>query len=178
MRSTSLRPSAPHDLEAIYRGWGRKEQPVVGVSQKSAKLFCQWLSKQTGKHYRLPTSAEWQHALQSGGDEENADDTDHYWHEGNTFDDESFSNKAMPVGKSKPNELGIFDMLGNVAEWVSDQNHVVGGNFLTPQSELSGDHVEKEDQNIWNANYPQMPKSIWWYKDADYVGFRVVCEVN
>ena len=69
-------------------------------------------------------------------------------------------------------------MLGNASEWVSDQLVVRGGNFLTNAEDLAGTHAEAEDQNIWNANYPQLPKSIWWYKDANYVGFRVVCEAK
>jgi formylglycine-generating enzyme required for sulfatase activity/polyisoprenoid-binding protein YceI len=177
-RNQLLRPSAPHDLEAIYRNWGRKDQPVVGVSRKSAELYCQWLSEQTGKKYRLPTSAEWLHALELGGDAAIQDKEEVAWFEPNTLDDDGFDNRAMQVGTRQPNQLGIHDMLGNVSEWVLDEPVVRGGNFLTQTEELSGTLAETEDQNVWNATYPQLPKSIWWYKDADYVGFRVVCEAK
>ena len=177
-RNKLLRPSAPHDLNAIYRNWGRKDQPVVGVSRKSAELYCQWLSEQTGKKYRLPTSAEWLHAFKLGGEAVTSSKEDIAWFESNSLDDDGFDNRAMKVGSRQPNKLGIHDMLGNASEWVSDQPVVRGGNFLTEEDELTGDLEEVEDQKVWNATYPQLPKSIWWYKDADYVGFRVVCEVN
>ena len=163
-RNRLLRPSAPHDLEAIYRNWGRKDQPVIGVGQKSAELYCQWLSEQTGKPYRLPTSAEWMHAFELGGQTDFSEKEQIAWHLDNTLDDEGFYNRAMKVGTREPNELGIHDMLGNASEWVSDQPVVRGGNFLTPAEDLDGTHSETEDQSIWNANYPQLPKSIWWYK--------------
>ena len=70
-------------------------------------------------------------------------------------------------------------MLGNVAEWVAetgDEQVVRGGHFKLPAEELIGAHQEVENQNIWNKDYPQDPKSKWWYVNADYVGFRVVCE--
>jgi len=177
-RNKLLRPSAPHDLQAIYRGWGRKDQPVIGVSRKSAELYCQWLSEQTGKPYRLPTSQEWMHAFELGGQTELSEKEKIAWYLNNTLDDEGFYNRAMKVGTRQPNKLGIHDMLGNASEWVSDQLVVRGGNFLTNAEDLAGTHAEAEDQNIWNANYPQLPKSIWWYKDANYVGFRVVCEAK
>ena len=177
-RNKLLRPSAPHNLDAIYRNWGRKDQPVVGVSRKSAELYCQWLSEQTGKKYRLPTSAEWLHAYKLGGEATISEKETVAWLESNSLDDDGFDNRAMKVGSREPNKLGIHDMLGNASEWVSDQPVVRGGNFLTEEEELSGEWEEKEDQGVWNATYPQLPKSIWWYKDADYVGFRLVCEVN
>jgi formylglycine-generating enzyme required for sulfatase activity len=177
LRNGLLRPSAPHDLEATYRGWGREGQPALGISKKAAELYCDWLSEQTGKHYRLPTLAEWMHAYELGGGEVDAVDKEKVaWFEANTLDDEGFDNRAMKVGTLQPNKIGIHDMLGNVSEWVADQPIVLGGNFLSLEEDVSASNMETEDQNVWNATYPQLPKSIWWYKDADYVGFRVVCE--
>lgn len=178
LRNRLLRPSAPHDLEATYRNWGREGQPALGVSKKAAELYCQWLSEQTGKKYRLPTLAEWIHAHELGGGDDYADKLAVAWFEQNSLDEEGFDNRAMKVGSLQPNAIGIHDMLGNVSEWVSDQSIVVGGNFLSLEDDLSCHNTENEDQNIWNATYPQLPKSIWWYKDADYVGFRVACDAN
>ncbi len=183
-REKRLRPSAPHDTAAIYRGWGRENQPAVGVSRLSAERYCEWLSEQTGKKYRLPTVQEWEYAFEQGGGkldtvltEDRANES--AWFLGNTLDEETFDNRAMPVGSKQANALGIFDMLGNAAEWVTgtgEEKVIRGGSFRTPLEELTGQQSEAEDQSIWNKNYPNTPKSEWWYKDADYVGFRIVCE--
>ncbi|MCA9212109.1 MAG: SUMF1/EgtB/PvdO family nonheme iron enzyme [Planctomycetales bacterium] len=179
LRNGELRPSAPHDLEATYRGWGREGQPAIGVSKKAVELYCEWLSKQTGKHYRLPTLAEWRHAYELGGGDPSEDDLPNVaWFEQNSLDDEGFDNRAMKVATREPNKLGIYDMLGNASEWVADEPVVVGGNFFSMAEDLSASATEQEDQNVWNATYPQIPKSIWWYKDADYVGFRIACDAE
>lgn len=185
--SQLLRPSAPHNLEKVYRGWGRENQPVVGVSRKSAELYCQWLSRQTGKRYRLPTAEEWNRAFELGGGDleelsTSAELQKFAWFADNALatDDEGFDiERAMPVGALEPNGLGIHDMLGNAAEWVTgtgDTKVVRGGHFKLSASQLSGAFREEENQSEWNRDYPQDPKSIWWYVNADYVGFRVVCE--
>jgi formylglycine-generating enzyme required for sulfatase activity len=185
--SNQLRPSAPHDLGKVYRGWGRDGQPVVGVSRLSAELYCKWLSEQTGKTYRLPTPDEWDRAFEMGGDDLSATlESDELekraWFDENALavDDEGFDQeRAMPVGQLSPNELGIHDMLGNASEWVGgtgDEHIVRGGHFKMSSDELKGSHKEAEDQDIWNKDYPQEPKSKWWYVNADFVGFRVVCE--
>lgn len=185
--SQLLRPSSPHDLEKLYRGWGREKQPVVGVSKLSAELYCKWLSKQTGKNFRLPTDEEWDRAFELGGGDldsqlERKALAEVAWFSDNALstDDEGFDfERAMPVATREPNKLGIHDMLGNASEWVigSDQQPVVrGGHFKLAADELVGAHREAEDQSIWNEDYPQEPKSMWWYVNADYVGFRVVCE--
>lgn len=183
-REKELRPSTPHDTARIYRGWGRANQPAVGMSRLSAERYCDWLSKQTGKKYRLPTNAEWDHAFEAGGGQLDAalpvDVLNQVaWHADNSLDEETFDNRAMPMGSLAPNGLGVYDMLGNVAEWVTDTgeaNVVRGGSFRTPAAELVGRHREVEDQSIWNKNYPQTPKSQWGYVDADYPGIRLICE--
>jgi len=184
IREKKLRPSPPHDTEGIYRGWGRKDQPAVGMSRLAAELYCQWLSEQTGRKYRLPTATEWEHALISGGvDLEDSLDAatldESAWFAGNSLDDSGFDNRAMPLASKSPNSLGVYDLLGNAAEWVTDTGDdliVRGGSFLSESDELTGAVYEVEDQAKWNKDYPREPKSIWWYVNADYVGFRLVCE--
>lgn len=184
-REKKLRPSAPHDTERIYRGWGQTNQPVVGVSRLAAERYCDWLSKETGKKYRLPTAEEWDRAFVAGGEAEAVGDAKQLekiaWFEANTFDDDTLSNRAMPVASKAPNRLGIHDMLGNVCEWVSgDETRKVarGGSFITTADALKPEHEDVEDQSVWNKNYPNEPKSLWWYVDADNVGFRVVCDAE
>jgi formylglycine-generating enzyme required for sulfatase activity len=95
--------------------------PVQNVSMEGAKIFINWKSNKDGINYRLPTEAEWEYAAKGGKKSKN-----YIFAGGNDLDDVSWyrsnSNKSsQDVGKKKPNELGLFDMTGNMAEWCSDK---------------------------------------------------------
>jgi formylglycine-generating enzyme required for sulfatase activity len=105
-------------------GWGRGRHPVVDVSWEDAVVYAQWLSKQTGKRYRLPTEAEWEYAARSLGKEEiwagtssESELGNYAWYFVNS------KSQAQEVGYKKPNGLGLHDMSGNVREWVEDCWH-------------------------------------------------------
>jgi formylglycine-generating enzyme required for sulfatase activity len=105
--------------------WGRGKRPVINVSWEDAQAYAKWLSAQTGKRYRLPSEAEWEYAARSGGKEEIWAGTseksrlaEYAIFGGNT--------RTEPVGTKKPNGLGLYDMSGNVLEWVEDCWH---GNY-------------------------------------------------
>lgn len=107
--------------------------PVETVSWNDVMQYISKRSKQTGKKYRLLTEAEWEYAARSGGKHElvagtniRSDMTKYGWI-GAPFGRNS-KLKLHRVGQKKPNDFGLYDMTGNVSEWVADR---YGGNYYT-----------------------------------------------
>jgi formylglycine-generating enzyme required for sulfatase activity len=103
------------------RGLGRGLRPVTDVDWNDAKTYLSWLSSKTGHTYRLPTEAEWEYAARGGRS------TTYPW--GNTLEKDRANclgctsiplNKAVETGTFPANGFGLFDMVGNAAEWVED----------------------------------------------------------
>ena len=106
-------------------GWDRKTQPVNNVSWDDALAYTRWLTKQTGKKYRLLSESEWEYAARAGT-------TASFWWGRNAgssnahcFNCKSEFNTSKPakVGTYKPNPFGLYDTAGNLFEWVHDCYH-------------------------------------------------------
>ena len=104
------------------RNKGCDNCPVEFLHWKDARRFIRKLNRKTGMKYRLPTEAEWEYAARGGGRHERWAGTsdkdklkDYAWYVDNS------DKKTHPVGMKLPNGLGIYDMTGNVAEWVWDR---------------------------------------------------------
>jgi formylglycine-generating enzyme required for sulfatase activity len=101
-------------------GWGRGRQPVINVTWLDAQAYVRWLSRMTGKRYRLLSEAEWEYVARAdtsthfyfGNDD--AALKDHAWYAANS------DRQPRPVGTRKPNPWRLHDVHGNVWEWVED----------------------------------------------------------
>lgn len=184
------RPSPPYIDFTL--GMGKEGGfPANSMSLYGAMMYCKWLYEKTGHFYRPPSEAEWQWACVKGNTI--AEDLTSVYKENS-------DNKYLKVGEKKANDLGLYDMYGNVAEWTIDSYHedyklkiaevgkenpvfvpeskrstivLKGGHFRSPKEELSC-ALRIPSEKKWNRRDPQIPKSRWWNTDAPFIGFRLV----
>jgi formylglycine-generating enzyme required for sulfatase activity len=179
-------------------GMGQYGYPAITMTQHGANKYCEWLSAQTGHFYRLPTEAEWEYACRAGTDTAYSfgDDPsklkDYAWYLDNSEE------KYQKVGTKKPNPWGLYDMHGNVMEWTADKyvpdyfkklpasplDPFVRPETLYPRTVRGGGWASEPEQlrsayrmgseAAWQHQDPQLPKSVWYLTDAQWVGFRLV----
>lgn len=119
-------------------GFGRGRRPVINVSYEDTSLFIAWLSEKTNRKYQLLTEAEWEYAARAGSDKARfwGNSPDQTCEFANVFTQATMAKykdsdrvvfrcedgyvETAPVGRFKPNRFGLYDMLGNVWEWVED----------------------------------------------------------
>ena len=165
---------------------GDNDHPVVFITWDDAVSYCQWLSKETGKTYRLPSEAEWEFAAYGGtkGKETiyagSKDIASVAWYKGNCLGQD-----VHPVGKKKPNELGIYDMTGNAAEWCNDfyaGDYFAESPSVDPLGPATGKYRVVHGGDAWDDKDPCRISHRFSYYDSDYVlptmGFRVACSVK
>ena len=163
-------------------GWGRGSRPVIHVSWKDAKEYVDWLSEKTGRTYRLLSESEWEYAVRADTD------TPYYWGaeagsgRANCGGCEGRGGgaKTAPAGSFPPNGFGLFDMSGNVWEWVEDCGHrdytgapSDGSAWLKP-----GDcRLRMLRGGAWDDAVARVRSAIryWEFADTrrDVIGFRV-----
>ena len=162
--------------------WGRARRPVINVSWEDAKAYAKWLSQATGKHYRLPTESEWEYAARSGGG-------DTVW--AGTSDEKKLAGFAVynakrtePVGgKRIANGFELYDMSGNVWEWVEDCWHETysgapadGSAWREAGSRDCGRRVLRGGSWYLTPEYLRVSSRNWNYADSRFniIGFRLV----
>jgi formylglycine-generating enzyme required for sulfatase activity/predicted Ser/Thr protein kinase len=158
---------------------GCKDCSVENVSWNEIQQFISKLNAKTSKTYRLPTEAEWEFAARGGNNRKNnkyagsviLDDV--AWYDGNS------KKETHPTGKKSPNELGIYDMSGNVWEWCSDWY----ADYNNPQAQNNPSGPDNGSLRVlrggsWRCIPQGCRVSIRNYGDPDYgyddVGFRLV----
>lgn len=166
--------------KASDQGWGRGDRPAVNVSWDNAQAYVAWLSRMTGKSYRLLSEAEWEYAARAGSDKAYTfgDDpsslSEHAWYTENS------GSKTHPVGTKKANAFGLHDMHGNVWEWTADCWHT---DYMGAPTDGSAWIEACTDDNrvirggSWGSS-PQVLRSAsrdWLHPDlrSGNIGFRV-----
>jgi formylglycine-generating enzyme required for sulfatase activity len=188
------RPTGPH-LEMSF-GRGNNGFPAISMTQHAANKYAQWLSAKTGEFYRLPTEAEWEYACRAGraAPVPAAELGDYAWFLANSPMGSFSGGTYHKIGTKKANEWGLYDMLGNVMEWTLDQygpytaaaadNPWVRSKTSYPHSVRGGSWHDEAPQvsctvrvasdPSWKMLDPQLPKSIWYMTNAQWLGFRLV----
>jgi len=197
-------PSNLYDPSFTFQSGSHPQQPALSMSQFAAKQYCKWLSLVEGQFFRLPSEAEWEYACRAGATTAYSfgDDPsqlgEYAWYSKNSDE------KTHLVGKKKPNAWGLYDMHGNVAEWVLDahtekgyaalQGDVVagkdaiqwptklyprvvrGGSFESGPNYCRSAARYPSHDDEWRSEDPNIPLSPWWFT-SDFalgVGLRMV----
>lgn len=174
-------------------GWGRGRRPVINVSWSHAKMYTEWLSKNTGHTYRLPSESEWEYAARAGtatkfsfgNDESRLCEFSNHADASSTFDwkneacGDGTPHSTAVVGTYLPNRFGLHDVHGNVWEWVEDcWNVYYFGAPVDGSPWLSGECEKRTlrgggwDNGAWDTRTATRGGLILSHTDVHY-GFRV-----
>ncbi len=197
-------PTPLYDPSFTYWVGEGDDQPAVTMTQFAARQYTKWLSGIAGRGYRLPSEAEWEYAARAGTQTAYSfgDDPeqlgDYAWYTDNAEEE------THPVAGKKPNPWGLYDMHGNVAEWVLDgyqedwapavaalaasggkpvlwpekpyPRTIRGGCWYSDAAEATSTARFGSNDKMWVLQDPNLPKSPWWYTEdpTTGIGFRLV----
>lgn len=161
-----------------------EDYPMANLTWNEAQAFCDSLSKKTGKKYALPTEAQWEYAARGGkkskdckySGSNNIDEVAWYWENSAAG---TTRHSTQPVGSKMPNELGIYDMSGNVWEWCFDRYGKYRGDAVTNPTGPRSGTTRIVRGGGWDgvASYCRVSDRRDYFlneRNAD-IGFRVVC---
>jgi len=161
------------------QGWGRGRRPVINVSWDDAKAYVVWLSRKTGKTYRLLSEAEREYVTRAGT-------TTPYWWGASISTSQAnyrggeYRQKTVPVDTFQPNAWGLFQIHGNVWEWVEDCSHdSYAGAPSDGSARVSGDCGRRVVRGgAWGSDPESLRSAFrWWGLDTgeqiSNLGFRV-----
>jgi formylglycine-generating enzyme required for sulfatase activity len=164
-------------------GWGRGDRPVIDVSWDDARFYVAWLSRKTDKTYRLLTESEREYVTRAGTT------TRYWWGSSIALDQANYGSggsasiqlgyrgKTVPVGSFQPNPWGLYQVHGNVWEWVEDCYHnTYAGAPSDGSAWISGDcKVRVLRGGSWGAYDVSATNRGWFTTDArsDGASFRV-----
>jgi formylglycine-generating enzyme required for sulfatase activity len=163
-------PTPMYDVEAapkLERMGGRgPEFPAVIMSQFAARQYTKWLSKKTGRFYRLPSEAEWEYAARAGtktayffGDDP-AQLGDYAWFNKNSNEKDGDTG-YHPIMQKKPNPWGLYDIYGNVSEWCVDQYDEKA------YTQFAGKTTNWKDTIVWPVKqYPRVLRGGFYDSEA------------
>ena len=163
------------------KGWGRGRLPVIYVSWGDAQEYVSWLSKKTGKTYRLLSEAEWEYVARAGtttpfhtGEQistSQANFDGNYTYNGSSKGE--FRDRTVPVGSFGANQFGLHDVHGNVVEWVQD---CWNGNYKGAPSDGSAWTTgDCEDRVLRGGSWLNDP---WILRSAIRDGYRIDIRIN
>ncbi|MBR5331817.1 MAG: SUMF1/EgtB/PvdO family nonheme iron enzyme, partial [Muribaculaceae bacterium] len=177
----STNPSSKFGVGYYYPAYHVSWEDIVNI-------FIPRLNKITGKTFRLPTEAEWEYAARGGNKSKgykysgsnNIEDVAWFVDNADDVDSSSSSYGTHPVGTKSPNELGIYDMSGNVWEWCSDwYASYLSTSQTNPAGPTSGSYRVPRGGG-WGSNALGCRVSFRSYftpsRRTDYLGFRLVCD--
>lgn len=194
-------PSSLYDPTFTFEAGDGDDQPAASMTQFAAKQYTKYLSLLTDDFYRLPTEAEWEYACRAGTTTAYyfGDDPEELSKNG-WFTDNS-NDKRRRQGRKSANAFGLYDMHGNVAEWVldaySEQGYqhwagrndikahefakseklfprvVRGGSFEMEAEECRSAARLASDDKAWKESDPNYPKSPWWYTESPAIGVGI-----